>query len=755
MIEMIKDLKTSITTLSGYVDLEVTAIETIVSNLPDAGALTTLINAMNTIDNFIDGANLEKLTGDADGGTHSYPDSLADDSVLAYIMSKGDPATKTSYNNTTDSLEAISDKIDTIDDYIDGAALEKLTSAADGTDEYPAAVANDSVFAKILSKSNPAASNSYNNTTDSLEALSDAIAYIKNNLVVATGTFTTSSATVPADTTLGASKTTNDYYKGCILMPLTGDCAFQPRKIVGYTGTTGVFTIDTETPFTAATGAVTYVVLAAVKDTGLNTIVPASPVAGSLYDILSKAAGGNTFDKATDSLEALSEAIAANAAKLTQSAGLYLVGTCTTGASTTAIASTELAGFGDKYFSNKYYMMVIKDAGGASAAPELQIRKITDYTSSTGAFTTDAFANQVDVGDELAIIHESLVMLGRNDANNVFDSSTVAANADGSVLERLEYIQSNVVLYTGTFTTSSATVPADTTLGAAKTTNDYYNGCLLMPLAGDCAYQPRRIAGYAGTTGVFTLETETPFTAATGAVAYVILADQHTPGVAAIQADLGNPSARTNLQTIQAMLGNPDTAAQSIWDALCGGGGIASFPNAAAPANDVSIAEVLRAVFDRLIGDGTNTNTNARLGKKVTRAAADIFDGTQVPLFTVSGGRVLVTVLSAEVTTAALDASGSNTQFKTNPTVGTDAVMCAVLDINGDQEGTIYSITGEPGTAMTGGSGGGANTMISPWIVPEGTIDIESAADVGTGGAKGACELWYIPLDDGASVAST
>lgn len=35
--------------------------------------------------------------------------------------------------------------------------------------------------------------------------------------------------------------------------------------------------------------------------------MPVSPTAGSLNDILSKAAGGNTFDKATDSLESLGE----------------------------------------------------------------------------------------------------------------------------------------------------------------------------------------------------------------------------------------------------------------------------------------------------------------------------------------------------------------------------------------------------------------------------------------------------------------
>jgi hypothetical protein len=48
----------------------------------------------------------------------------------------------------------------------------------------------------------------------------------------------------------------------------------------------------------------------------MDTLVPASPTAGSLNDILSKAAGANTFDKATDSLEAISEAIAALAALL-------------------------------------------------------------------------------------------------------------------------------------------------------------------------------------------------------------------------------------------------------------------------------------------------------------------------------------------------------------------------------------------------------------------------------------------------------
>ena len=140
------------------------------------------------------------------------------------------------------------------------------------------------------------------------------------------------------------------------------------------------------------------------------------------------------------------------------------------------------------------------------------------------------------------------------------------------------------------------------------------------------------------------------------------------------------------------------------------------------------------------------------MGKKVPRAAADVFDGTQTPLFTIAGGRVCIKCLMGEVSVAAIDAGASNTSFVTNPTVGTDAVMCAVLDINADENGTIYAVTGNPSVALQGGSGGGASCMDRCFIVPEGTIDLLSAADVGTGGALGAFEIWWVPIDTGATL---
>ena len=140
---------------------------------------------------------------------------------------------------------------------------------------------------------------------------------------------------------------------------------------------------------------------------------------------------------------------------------------------------------------------------------------------------------------------------------------------------------------------------------------------------------------------------------------------------------------------------------------------------------------------------------------QLTRVPADVLNGSQVPLFTVSGGRVLILGLIGEVSGAAVDSSASNMSFVSNPTVGSDMAMCAVLEINGDEEGSIYSITGIVGNAVVGGSGGGAQMMRGGLIIPEGTIDILTVADVGTGGALAGFDIWWTAIDSGAAVVAT
>ena len=113
----------------------------------------------------------------------------------------------------------------------------------------------------------------------------------------------------------------------------------------------------------------------------------------------------------------------------------------------------------------------------------------------------------------------------------------------------------------------------------------------------------------------------------TGGTSLVSLVKIADAAVDALQADVGNPSARTNLQTIEAMLGNPDTAAQSLWDLLAGSGGIASFPAAAAPANDVSLAEVIRDIWDSLRNGtgGSEPATNLSIVDEI-RALSPVYN---------------------------------------------------------------------------------------------------------------------------------
>ncbi len=114
----------------------------------------------------------------------------------------------------------------------------------------------------------------------------------------------------------------------------------------------------------------------------------------------------------------------------------------------------------------------------------------------------------------------------------------------------------------------------------------------------------------------------------------------------------------------------------------------------------------------------------------------------------------MIAHLEAEITAFAVDAGVSNLKFTTNPTVGDDLDICADLDIDGDIIGAIYTITGTFADPLEGGLGGGSVGMDHGIVVPEGTIDIISSADAGVGGALAKFEIWYMPLDDGATIVA-
>ena len=118
-------------------------------------------------------------------------------------------------------------------------------------------------------------SDTFANLTDSLEAFADAFNIVVagtstgfeadgtggslwRSLIAAKGTFTTSSTTVPADT--GRTEA-NNYWNGAVIVPLTGAVVGQARLIVGFANAGGVFTLDSELPFTAVPGLVEYVII--------------------------------------------------------------------------------------------------------------------------------------------------------------------------------------------------------------------------------------------------------------------------------------------------------------------------------------------------------------------------------------------------------------------------------------------------------------------------------------------------------------
>jgi len=250
--------------------------------------------------------------------------------------------------------------------------------------------------------------------------------------IIATGTFTTSSATVPADT--GKAAVATNFYNGCIIMPLTGACAMQPRRIAKFTTTTGEYMIDPARPFTAATGAVTYIIIAE-QDSQFNAL---------------------TF-------------------------GVFTTSSATVPADNTSGIQTKATGY--------YNGCLLMPLSGVCA---FQPRRILVFTTSTGVFTL-----------------------------NVNRPFTAAPGAVPYLIFTDQEESFNALAY-GTFTTSSTTVPADT--GKSAYVNDYFKGCTLMPLTGVCAFQPRLIKQFTTATGVYTLDD--PFTTLPSTVPYVIMGPQ-------------------------------------------------------------------------------------------------------------------------------------------------------------------------------------------------------------------------------------
>lgn len=135
-------------------------------------------------------------------------------------------------------------------------------------------------------------------------------------------------------------------------------------------------------------------------------------------------------------------------------------------------------------------------------------------------------------------------------------------------------------------------------------------------------------------------------------------------------------------------------------------------------------------------------------GITVQRVASTLPASTDLTIFNVAGGRVLLTTLVGEVTTV-IQAQATATKIRHTSTVGAiTSDLCATVDLTGAVVGTQFGITGSAGTAAAIGS---AVPQTNEVVLTTGALKLNTAA-TSTGAMRWT--ITYIPLDDGASITA-
>ena len=138
------------------------------------------------------------------------------------------------------------------------------------------------------------------------------------------------------------------------------------------------------------------------------------------------------------------------------------------------------------------------------------------------------------------------------------------------------------------------------------------------------------------------------------------------------------------------------------------------------------------------------------LGRQVFRAAANLPQTATGNLFAVTGGRVVVTSIIGQVTTA-IQAQANAVKLRAVPTTGSVNDLSGTVDINGAAVGSLLAATGLAGDALVLSTGGGISMGRNPILVAVGNIALNTAAS-STGQIKWA--LTYIAYDIGAAVTA-
>lgn len=136
-------------------------------------------------------------------------------------------------------------------------------------------------------------------------------------------------------------------------------------------------------------------------------------------------------------------------------------------------------------------------------------------------------------------------------------------------------------------------------------------------------------------------------------------------------------------------------------------------------------------------------------GIKIDKATAVLPDTAYGALFTVAGGRVIITSIVGELTIAC-NATATNLKLTATPTTGTAVDIATDVAVASKEIGTLFGVSAY-GSALVASNAGSTAIPQTPFVVPIGTLGVTSSATQ-VGSAKWS--VTYVPLDDGASLVS-
>jgi hypothetical protein len=145
----------------------------------------------------------------------------------------------------------------------------------------------------------------------------------------------------------------------------------------------------------------------------------------------------------------------------------------------------------------------------------------------------------------------------------------------------------------------------------------------------------------------------------------------------------------------------------------------------------------------------------AQYGQQVQKATGVVANG-ETPLFTIAGGKVLITGLLGFVTVA-IGSTASNAKLVFDPTAaGTDFDLCTATAITSDAVEQQYTIAGNMesvGAVLVNGAVGQCNPFFAKAVsLTPGQIHQNLSAD--PVGGEITWRVWYLPIDTGASVVA-